>query len=371
MPSIPDELSGIVERMMAKEPAARFATPAEVAAALAPFTAHGDLAGLLAASVLPHPAPADAAPVRLPVASSPPWWRRRSTLIAAAAIPASLLLGVVIYIEIKATFGYTPGSKSTSREERVASAGAKKLPEGTAEHPESGPPPVRPFLSQAETIGPPLNFARPQVASVAYGQFALEPPGWRLVAYKGNIYFAPWDDGTANPSKILRYNPADGLRNGVNHTKLAETTGRFTTMKEMGGSLYYAASTGFVRKFDGTTISPITESPFNATDYVTAMAEFNGKQYFGTVSGSIYEYDRSAWRKVYENPWSGPVSDLCAWKGSLFAGLYGDVRKNNGSTVKSNADVLAPTLVANSHFWRLWRQWSVSCDAQLPIRDSH
>ncbi len=202
---------------------------------------------------------------------------------------------------------------------------------------------MRPFLSQAETIGPPLNFARPQVASVAYGQFALEPPGWRLVAYKGNIYFAPWDDGTANPSKILRYNPADGLRNGVNHTKLAETTGRFTTMKEMGGSLYYAASTGFVRKFDGTTISPITESPFNATDYVTAMAEFNGKQYFGTVSGSIYEYDRSAWRKVYENPWSGPVSDLCAWKGSLFAGLYGDVRKNNGSTVKSNADVLAPT----------------------------
>lgn len=39
---------------MAKEPAARFATPTEVAAALTPFATGSDLAGLLATSLLPR-----------------------------------------------------------------------------------------------------------------------------------------------------------------------------------------------------------------------------------------------------------------------------------------------------------------------------
>jgi serine/threonine protein kinase len=89
---IPDELSRIVERMMAKAPAARFATPAEVAAALSPFATGCDLAGLSATPVLPRQAPADAAPARLPLPSSPPWWCRRSTRIAAAGAPPLLVL---------------------------------------------------------------------------------------------------------------------------------------------------------------------------------------------------------------------------------------------------------------------------------------
>jgi serine/threonine protein kinase len=99
--SVPDELSKIVERMMAKEPSARFATPAEVAAALTPFATGCDLAGLLATPVLTRGTPADTAPIRRPLASSPPWWRRRSSRIAAAAVPIFILLAIFICIKIE------------------------------------------------------------------------------------------------------------------------------------------------------------------------------------------------------------------------------------------------------------------------------
>jgi serine/threonine protein kinase len=141
--SVPDELSRIVERMMAKEPAARFTTPVEVAAALTPFATGCDLAGLLATPLLPHGTPADGAPARLPSASSPPWWRGRPTrIVAAAAIPLSLLLGIVIYIEIKAKFEYTPEPKQTARSEPGAIAGAKKPLEAKEGSPEPGQPRV-------------------------------------------------------------------------------------------------------------------------------------------------------------------------------------------------------------------------------------
>ena len=45
-PEVPEELASIIERMMAKSPAERFATPAEVAAALEPFAAGCDLVRL-------------------------------------------------------------------------------------------------------------------------------------------------------------------------------------------------------------------------------------------------------------------------------------------------------------------------------------
>ena len=159
---------------MAKDPAARFATPAEVAAALAPFAAGCDLTGLLAAAVVPRPVSAESeqsatgtapyassaftgtdpnkpapqaivkspdkatvtgARPRIPLASSPPWWRRRSSRIAAAAaIPLSFLLGIVIYIEVKAKIEISD-HKDTARAETGASAGAKKPLEPFTEQP--------------------------------------------------------------------------------------------------------------------------------------------------------------------------------------------------------------------------------------------
>ena len=50
-PEIPAELAAVVERMLAKQPADRFAEPREVAEALAPFCQGADLAALLAAAV--------------------------------------------------------------------------------------------------------------------------------------------------------------------------------------------------------------------------------------------------------------------------------------------------------------------------------
>jgi uncharacterized protein (TIGR03067 family) len=64
------ELSAVVARMMAKDPAVRFQTPAEVAAALAPFA---------------KPA-------------APPPRRRKRTLVAAALVAAATLLASVIFV---------------------------------------------------------------------------------------------------------------------------------------------------------------------------------------------------------------------------------------------------------------------------------
>jgi WD40 repeat protein len=48
---LPAELAAVVDRMMAKEPAQRYGTPAEVAAALAPFAAGCDLAQVIAGAI--------------------------------------------------------------------------------------------------------------------------------------------------------------------------------------------------------------------------------------------------------------------------------------------------------------------------------
>ena len=53
---IPRKLAAIIGRMLAKEPQDRFATPAELAAALAPWTSGSDLPGLLARAKLIDPA---------------------------------------------------------------------------------------------------------------------------------------------------------------------------------------------------------------------------------------------------------------------------------------------------------------------------
>ena len=52
-PEVPDALAAVLDRMLAKDPADRFATPAEVAEALEPFSTGSDLASLLTDS--PHP----------------------------------------------------------------------------------------------------------------------------------------------------------------------------------------------------------------------------------------------------------------------------------------------------------------------------
>ena len=85
---------------MAKEPAARFATPAEVAEALAPFAAGADLGGLLAKAEVEtnqRDSPAGAKP--LPVRG-----RRKSVAITLGltALAAGLTFGIVVVVKDKA-----------------------------------------------------------------------------------------------------------------------------------------------------------------------------------------------------------------------------------------------------------------------------
>jgi len=54
-PDIPDELAAVVDRMLAKSPSDRFATPGQVAAALAPFAAGCDLRALARSREAGHP----------------------------------------------------------------------------------------------------------------------------------------------------------------------------------------------------------------------------------------------------------------------------------------------------------------------------
>ncbi|MGD0654278.1 MAG: protein kinase [Thermoguttaceae bacterium] len=58
-PQVPAELAAVLDRMMAKEPADRFASPAEAAAALAGFTGSADLPALLARATSQNPAPGE------------------------------------------------------------------------------------------------------------------------------------------------------------------------------------------------------------------------------------------------------------------------------------------------------------------------
>jgi hypothetical protein len=64
-PEVPAGLAVVLDRMLAKDPAGRYHSPAEVAEALRPFTSGSDLAGLLGADVTAN------APAGLPCAAAP------------------------------------------------------------------------------------------------------------------------------------------------------------------------------------------------------------------------------------------------------------------------------------------------------------
>ena len=95
-PDVPASLAAVLDRMLAKSPAARFADPAEVARALAPYAKGADLAGVLTRAINRSPTASDFSSAgdadrrsSRPAASG---WRRR--VIWAAAIGLLLLGGL-------------------------------------------------------------------------------------------------------------------------------------------------------------------------------------------------------------------------------------------------------------------------------------
>jgi len=108
-PEIPEELATVLDRMLAKEPGERYATPAEVADALAPFSIDCDLPGLLvrAKATAEPPSPALPRQGAAGAAESPatplPFWRRGRLLAAAIglmllSLSAGIALGIIITI---------------------------------------------------------------------------------------------------------------------------------------------------------------------------------------------------------------------------------------------------------------------------------
>ena len=94
---VPEELAALLRRMLAKDPADRFATPAEVAEALAPFAAASNLAGLLGGGTTSPPLPLGEGRGEGAPGLSPPR-RRRWFALAAGGAAAAVLLGVVVLI---------------------------------------------------------------------------------------------------------------------------------------------------------------------------------------------------------------------------------------------------------------------------------
>ena len=56
-------------------------------------------------------------------------------------------------------------------------------------------------------IAAPIDFDNLHVASTGYGLAGNEGTTRLMAAYNNEIYFILSDDGTANPSKVCRYNP--------------------------------------------------------------------------------------------------------------------------------------------------------------------
>jgi len=91
-PELPAELVALVEKMMAKDPAARFQTPGQVAQALVPFTR-------------PELQATIAAPMAIPLPPQKPKWAGRGWLIGAALALLVLVVAAMVVVRIQTDRG--------------------------------------------------------------------------------------------------------------------------------------------------------------------------------------------------------------------------------------------------------------------------
>jgi len=192
-------------------------------------------------------------------------------------------------------------------------------------------------------IAAPIDFDNLHVASTGYGLAGNEGTTRLMAAYNNEIYFILSDDGTANPSKVCRYNPSNGWSNSTNHSIVAETTGRFVTLRQINDLLYFSDTLGNVYSYDGSTLTAMSGTPFTANNYVSSIEEYNGSIYFGTSISSIYRYDGYTYEQVYVYGVSNPqaIVDMAAWQkdGYLYVsvGPRGICCPPTGYTIRSSS----------------------------------
>ncbi|HKI36973.1 MAG TPA: serine hydrolase [Gemmataceae bacterium] len=124
-PEVSPALEAVLLRMLAKDPADRYAGAAEAAEALAPFAAGADLRGL-AASLTGSAAVASAE--TLPP-SSPARRRRRSAALGTAALLAAVGLAAVLWFLPRSGDGGTPTGPAKGEPEAEAGLPAPPLPQ--------------------------------------------------------------------------------------------------------------------------------------------------------------------------------------------------------------------------------------------------
>lgn len=229
-PDLQIAAADIARRMMAKSPNDRFATPAEVVKAIAPFTAGNNLAVLLAnyASARPGAASGGAAaltktfgksaydgthPNHLPAppaqAQRSPPRRPRRHFLTAAAVAALVLLAAIIII-IKDRHG-----NELARVEAPAAASAtieeKPLAASKPDRPEQPP-------SESTTVQPPPAVATDPIGPGGLAAAPVPIPGlkgWNLVTRdalvgEADAVFHPTEPivATAGPDGVIRFRDA-------------------------------------------------------------------------------------------------------------------------------------------------------------------
>ena len=191
----------MIERMLAKDPAERFATPAEFAEALEPFAAGSDLASLLTDSPR-HLSPA----TRRPPPATPHF--RRLALAAAGA--AAILAFAFVVIEI-----YKDGRKTTVRAPEGSDITIR--PSGDVEvklpTPDKGiaapPATARDYADRGSVYADRRDFVG---AIIAYTEaIRLEPTVAEYYLLRGEAHWAMRrapDPAIADLSEAIRLNPA-------------------------------------------------------------------------------------------------------------------------------------------------------------------
>ena len=171
----------------------------------------------------------------------------------------------------------------------------------------------------------PVDFQNMEIASTAYGRIAKEGHPNLMKPYHGKIYFISYSDGTAFPSKLNEYDPADGLLREYNHRVIAQTDSSFEALAVMKDRLYISEANGVCYSYDGETFAALQTSPADEGDYVTAMAQFGDWLLFGTMKGKIYRSEGETFEVVYdaEEETGEPrrIIDLAAWNGWFFASV--------------------------------------------------
>jgi len=190
----------------------------------------------------------------------------------------------------------------------------------------------RHLLSNWDLILPFVPATQSTVLWTGTGAAGIEGAPQSTEVFQGKIFYNVTQAGGSNPTKVLAFYPGTSLATEV----LAVSSGQFNALKAMNGALYMAHTSGRLWKYDGVSVTELTQTPFSSTEYVTAMAEFHGSMFFGTWRDRVW---RSADATVFVDtmaderseiplgpPWPQsnpkPISDLAVWKGHLYGCNY-------------------------------------------------